>query len=107
MLGWCIVILASARLKASMRFPSLRGIYQRGGTCKRCDKNLESLERYLGHFGGVLSFLKHYWDLLGFLYYDKWDQRPHVQETSNCIGGPVTESRDMALALSLENYLIL
>ena len=29
--------LASARLKASMRFPPLRGMYQRGGTCKRCD----------------------------------------------------------------------
>ena len=29
--------LASARLKASVRFPSLRGMYQRGGTCKGCD----------------------------------------------------------------------
>ena len=37
MLGWCIVTLASARLKASVRFPSLRGMYQRGGTCKGCD----------------------------------------------------------------------
>ena len=38
MLGWCIVTLASARLKASVRFPPLRGMYQRGGTCKGCDK---------------------------------------------------------------------
>ena len=37
MLGWCIVTLASARLKASMQFPPLRGMYQRGGTCKGCD----------------------------------------------------------------------
>ena len=29
--------LASARLKASVRFPPLRGMYQRGGTCKGCD----------------------------------------------------------------------
>ena len=32
--------------------------------------NLESLERYFGHFDGVLVFLKHYWGLLGFSYYD-------------------------------------
>ena len=38
MLGWCIVTLASARLKASVQFPPLRGMYQRGGTCKGCDK---------------------------------------------------------------------
>ena len=37
MLGWCIVTLASARLKASVQFPSLKGMYQRGGTCKGCD----------------------------------------------------------------------
>ena len=29
--------LASARLKASVWFPPLRGIYQKGGTCKGCD----------------------------------------------------------------------
>ena len=29
--------LASARLKASVRFPPLRGMYQTGGTCKGCD----------------------------------------------------------------------
>ena len=28
---------ASARLKASVRFPLLIGMYQRGGTCKGCD----------------------------------------------------------------------
>ena len=28
----------------------------------------------MGHFGGVLSFLKHYWGLLGFSYYDSNDQ---------------------------------
>ena len=33
MLGWRIVILANTRLKASRRFPSLRGMYQRG-TCE-------------------------------------------------------------------------
>ena len=38
MLGWCIVTLASARLKASVQFPPLRGMYQTGGTCKGCDK---------------------------------------------------------------------
>ena len=38
MWGWCIVTLASARLKASVRFPPLRGMYQTGGTCKGCDK---------------------------------------------------------------------
>ena len=37
MLGWCIVTLASARLKASVRFLPLRGMYQIGGTCKGCD----------------------------------------------------------------------
>ena len=36
MLNWCIVTLASARLKAFMRFPLLRGMYQ-GGTCKGHD----------------------------------------------------------------------
>ena len=41
MWGWCIVTLASARLKASVRFPPLRGMYQRGGTCKGCDKTVE------------------------------------------------------------------
>ena len=39
MWGWCIVTLASARLKASVRFPPLRGMYQTGGTCKGCDRN--------------------------------------------------------------------
>ena len=34
MLGWCIVTLASARLKASVWFPPLRRMYQRGGTCR-------------------------------------------------------------------------
>ena len=29
--------LASARLKASVRFSPLRGMYQIGGTCKGCD----------------------------------------------------------------------
>ena len=37
-LGWFIVTLVSARLKASMRFRPLRGMYQRGGTCKGCDR---------------------------------------------------------------------
>ena len=38
MLGWCIVTLASVRLKASVWFPPLRGMYQRG-TCKGSDSN--------------------------------------------------------------------
>ena len=37
MWSWCIVTLASARLKASVRFPPLRGMYQTGGTCKGCE----------------------------------------------------------------------
>ena len=37
MLDWCIVTLASARLKASVWFPPLRRMYQKGGTCKGCD----------------------------------------------------------------------
>ena len=49
MLGWCIVTLASARLKASVRFPLLRGMYQRGGTCKGCDKHRRyGFYRHLG-----------------------------------------------------------
>ena len=43
------MILASARLKASMQFPPLRQMYQRGGTCKGCEnlpsqKKLDELE---------------------------------------------------------------
>ena len=34
--------LASARLKASVQFPPLRGMYQRGGTCKGCDTSSAS-----------------------------------------------------------------
>ena len=34
--------LASARLKASVRFPSLKGMYQRGSTCKGCDRLAEA-----------------------------------------------------------------
>ena len=46
--GWCIVTLASARLKASVQFPPLRGMYQRGGTCKGCDKRtLPTLRKFL------------------------------------------------------------
>ena len=40
MLGWCIVTLASARLKASVRFSPLRGMYQKRCTCKGCDRPL-------------------------------------------------------------------
>ena len=29
MLGWCIVILVGARLKASVQFPPLKGMYQK------------------------------------------------------------------------------
>ena len=53
MWGWCIVTLASARLKASVRFPPLRGMYQRGGTCKGCDSSamhfIMSLLKSQGH----------------------------------------------------------
>ena len=41
MLGWCIVTFASARLKASVRFLPLGGIYQRGGTCKGCNSTIQ------------------------------------------------------------------
>ena len=51
MLGWRIVTLASARLMASMRFPPLREVYQRG-TCKGCDIQ-SSLEHLL--FRGALA----------------------------------------------------
>ena len=34
--------LASARLKASVRFPPLRGMYQTGGTCKGCDNHADA-----------------------------------------------------------------
>ena len=34
MLSWCIVTFVSTRLKAFIRFPPLRGMYQKGGTCK-------------------------------------------------------------------------
>ena len=44
MWGWCIETLASARLKASVRFPPLRGMYQRGGTCKGCDTMLGKIK---------------------------------------------------------------
>ena len=37
MFGRCIVTLAGTRLKFSVRFSPLRGMYQRG-TCKGCDK---------------------------------------------------------------------
>ena len=40
MLGLHIVTLTSARLKAPMWFPSLRGINHREGTCKRCDSGV-------------------------------------------------------------------
>ena len=36
MLGWCIVTLVGARLKAFLRFSPLRGTYQKN-TCKECD----------------------------------------------------------------------
>ena len=44
MLGWCIVTLVGARLKASVRFPPLRGMYQkealaRGATLKLGSRN--------------------------------------------------------------------
>ena len=42
MWGWCIVTLASARLKASVRFPPLREMYQTGGTCKGCDNDCDT-----------------------------------------------------------------
>ena len=41
MLDWYIVTLAGARLKASVRFPPLREMFQRG-TCKRCHFVLEA-----------------------------------------------------------------
>ena len=58
MLGWCIETLASARLKASVRFPPLRGMYQRGGTCKGCDIDSAFAHRdlyYLNQYRSKLS----------------------------------------------------
>ena len=49
MLGWCIVILVGARLKAFVRFPPLRGMYQRG-TYKGCD-----IVKYFGRSHGFKS----------------------------------------------------
>ena len=42
MLGWRIITLASATLKASVRFPPLRGMYQRG-TCEGCDTSVSRI----------------------------------------------------------------
>ena len=53
--------LASARLKASVRFPPLRGMYQRGGTCKGCGTS-SALNRIKHHQSnpsnvpGILDF---------------------------------------------------
>ena len=58
MLGWCIVILASARLKASVQFPPLRGMYQTGGTCKGCDSSPfegSGFEDQLNQYGSNIS----------------------------------------------------
>ena len=44
MLGCRIKTVGGARLKASVRFLLLRGMYQRG-TCKGWDKNLKQLLR--------------------------------------------------------------
>ena len=48
MLGWCIVTLASARLKASVWFPPLRGMYKkealaRGATFNNVNPNGENI----------------------------------------------------------------
>ena len=50
MLGWCILTPPSARLKASVRFPPLRGMYQRRGTCKGCDSENDA-EDMMSVFG--------------------------------------------------------
>ena len=34
-------------------------------------------------------------------------ERPHEQGTKDCIGGPPIEKKEVAMALSLENYLTL
>ena len=43
--------LASARLKASVWIPPLRGMYQRGGTCKGCDTS--PLKRHIVLNGSI------------------------------------------------------
>ena len=50
--------LASARLKASVRFPPLRGMYQRGGTFKGCDTKPLKLPS-----GVVIKVEKDHWRL--------------------------------------------
>ena len=47
MLDWRIMTLVGARLKASVGFPPLRGLYQRG-TCKGCDNNTFELAKHCG-----------------------------------------------------------
>ena len=42
-----------ARLKTSVRFPPLRGMYQNGGTCKGCD--IEGDERADGQVSTRVS----------------------------------------------------
>ena len=44
--------LASARLKASVRFPPLRGMYQTRGTCKGCDNHGD-----LGGLGAIIEVM--------------------------------------------------
>ena len=44
MLGWCIVTLAGARLKASVWFPPLRGMYQRD-TCEGHNTKLLDMQQ--------------------------------------------------------------
>ena len=58
MLNWCIVTLAGARLKASIRFPPIRGMYQ-GDTCKGHDNCYEVFYRsaYRSYFTSMFGII--------------------------------------------------
>ena len=50
MLGWCIVILAGARLKVSVRFPPFRGMCQKEARTRDATHNVNVLRTCLELF---------------------------------------------------------
>ena len=79
MLGWCIVTLASARLKAFVWFPPLRGMYQRGSTCKGCDTS--TLSRPNGQLPTSILPSTEYWqqEQATWINWTKQDSRLKAQ----------------------------
>ena len=94
MLGWCIVTLASARLKASIRFPPLRRMYQRGGTCKGCDTTIRDQpeEWTAGVWREVYNFLPERGGMANRT--DKYVEGKFLHEVDLKDGFPVRECRD-------------